>query len=403
MIKIKPFRGYLPNKNLGEKVSTRPINSYSEEEIQAILESNKESFLNIILHDEKDKKMKTSERFEKTKSLFEDSIQKKHYIQSEEACFYIYKQTHDSHEYTGIIAGADTKNYRDGEIKKHELTLSKREKLFTKYLNITGFNAEPVLLVYPKNEKLSELITQITEEEKAHDFVSDDGLRHELWEVKDKNHITFIETRFSEIPSVYIADGHHRTASSNRLSLEHTHNENSQYVMSLLMNDENVHIYDFNRVLKNTHNLSQEKIKELLSHKFEILEESPTLLSPLKKHEFTLYFDSCWVRIRLKEEFLDKSGITQQLDSQIITDLILSPIFEIEELTKDKRVGFVPGNKGLDSLQKEVDNGKYDVAIAMFPVSFEELKLIADNQLIMPPKSTYIEPKLRSGLTVYKF
>lgn len=403
MTKIKPFKGFFPKDKLGAEISTNPISAYTKEEIQQLMETNPNSFLHIILHDEKEQKMDLKERFAKTKQLFEESIENGNFTQSGSDSFYVYRQSSQENTYCGIIGGAFTGDYQNGKIKRHELTLSKREKLFTKYLTQTGFNAEPVLLVYQKKEALSNLIQKTTISSPIHDFESDDNLRHELWEISKKEDIELIESNFSEIPNIYIADGHHRSASSNRLSIQNKEKESTQYIMSLLMSDEDVHIYDFNRVIKNSEELSLEEIKSKLKQEFVILEESKSILSPKSKHEFTLYLFEQWLRIKLIREFDSNSGIIEQLDSQIITDSILDPIFSIKELTKDKRIGFVPGNKGLESLQNKVDNGKYDIAIAMFPVSFNELKLIADNDLIMPPKSTYIEPKLRSGLTIYKF
>jgi len=403
MTKIKPFRGYFPKSNLGAEISTKPLNTYSDEEIQQLMKRNSNSFLHIILHDEKERKMELNDRFSKTKQLFEESIENGNFEKSATESFYVYRQSGNGKSYCGIIGGAFAEDYQNGKIKKHELTLKKREKLFTKYLTLTGFNAEPVLLVYPKKEAISALIENTMGSTPIHDFTSEDNLHHQLWEISNKKDIELIESNFSEIPNIYIADGHHRSASSNRLSLLDRGKESKQYIMSLLMSDEDVHIYDFNRVIKNSEKLSFEEIKEKLSKEFSILEESDNLLSPREKHEFTIYLFERWIRIKLIKVFNPNSGIIEQLDSQIITDSILAPIFDIKELTKDKRVNFVPGNKGLDSLQDKVDNGKYDIAIAMYPVSFGELKLIADNDLIMPPKSTYIEPKLRSGLTVYKF
>jgi len=403
MTKIKPFKGFFPKKNLGAEISTKPINTYSEEEIHSLMASNPNSFLHIILHDEKERKMKVNDRFKKTKELFESSIEKGVFMQSSKDAFYVYRQTNGDNSYCGIIGGAHAEDYQKGKIKKHELTLSKREKLFTKYLTLTGFNAEPVLLVYPKIDAISSVINKAISSSPIHNFTSEDGLQHELWELTDDKEINIIEKSFENIRSVYIADGHHRSASSNRLSLLNKDKESTQYIMSLFMSDEAVHIYDFNRVIKNSENLSFEDMKEKLSQEFDLLEESTDILSPSKKHEFTLYAENTWIRIQLKKKFEQSSDIIEQLDSQIMTDSILEPLFEIKELTRDKRIDFVPGNKGLESLKKEVDSGKFDVAVAMYPISFEELKLIADNNLIMPPKSTYIEPKLRSGLTVYKF
>ncbi|MGB1040196.1 MAG: DUF1015 domain-containing protein [Flavobacteriales bacterium] len=403
MIEIKPFKAYLPKKEQAEFISTRPINSYSEEELDRLLKKHPESFLNIILHDEPKREMPLEKRFKKINRLFASAIEKGNFAKSSSDAFYVYKQTNQDSSYCGIIAGASTKNYREGNIKKHEHTIEKREKLFKTYLSLTGFNAEPVLLVYPNQKNITNCISEITSFPPLYSFKTDDGLVHELWEINDQKNIDIIINGFKSIPSVYIADGHHRSASSNLLAIENPNNQSTQYVMSLLMNEDEVTIFDFNRLIKNHLDLNFDQVKLALEKRFIILEESEEILSPEEKHEFTLYFDKKWLRFKLNLEKLPKEGIIEQLDPQIITDHILSPIFDIHDLKNDNRVDFEPGNKGLESLKNKVDKGQFDIAISMYPVSFAELKLIADNNLIMPPKSTYIEPKLRSGLTIYKF
>lgn len=403
MIDIKPFKGFLPKKEQADTISTRPINSYSEIELQELMEKHPESFLNIILHDEPKREMPLEDRFKKINQLFNEAISKGDFTQSQNKSVYVYRQTSENNSYCGIIAGAATKDYRDGKIKKHEHTLEKREKLFKTYLSLTGFNAEPVLLVYPNQEKITNCIEEIIASSPLYSFKTNDGLEHDLWEVNDTEKLELIIKGFRNIPSVYIADGHHRSASSNLLAEENPTMDSNQYVMSLLMNEDEVTIFDFNRLIKNHLNLDIEQIKTALSKKFVVLDESKEILSPREKHEYTLYFDNTWIRFKLNVDKTHTEGIIEQLDPQIITDHILSPIFDIHDLKNDTRVDFEPGNKGLESLKNKVDSGKFDIAITMFPVSFAELKLIADNNLIMPPKSTYIEPKLRSGLTVYKF
>ena len=403
MIDIKPFRGFLPRKEQAEIISTRPINSYSGEELKELMKKHPQSFLNIILHDEPKREMELKDRFEKIQNLFDKAINSGDFNQSEKEAFYIYRQSSKNKSYCGIIAGASTKDYREGRIKKHEHTLEKREKLFKTYLSLTGFNAEPVLLVYPNLRQITDCIEEVTSTSPSYSFDTDDGLSHELWEITEHNSIETITSGFRDIPSVYIADGHHRSASSNLLAEENPDKESNQYVMSLLMNENEVTIFDFNRVVKNHLNLSIEEIKSSLSKEFIILDESKEILSPREKHEFTIYMNQVWLRFKLNTEKIHPESIIEQLDPQIITNHILSPIFDIHDLKNDERVDFIPGNNGLIPLKEKVDKGKFDIAIAMYPVSFAELKLIADNNLIMPPKSTYIEPKLRSGLTVYKF
>lgn len=404
MITIKPFKAYLPKKDSAKKVSTRQINSYSDEMIHQIMVANPESFLNIILPDfNQEIKTKTSERFKKINILFQQAIENGLFIPSKNNCFYIYRQSNSTNSYTGLIAGASTKDYRDDKIKKHEHTLEKREKLFTKYLRLTGFNAEPILLIHEKSEPTEAIIEKVMDSTPIHKFTSSSGNKHELWEINDIGDITTIQNCFAVMSKVYIADGHHRSASSSLLSLENSELKTTNNVMALFMSEKNIHIHDFNRVIKNSENKSEEKIVEELEANFTLIEKSSEILNPNSKHEFCIYINSIWYRLKLNKKFDVNSSSVSQLDSQIITDYILSPIFDIKDLKNDNRIDFIPGNKGLDSLKKSVDSGKFDIAIAMFPVGVDEMKKIADEGLVMPPKSTFIEPKLRSGLTVYKF
>jgi uncharacterized protein (DUF1015 family) len=402
MIKIKPFKGFTPKANYGGKVSTRQINSYSEEELQLIIDSNPDSFLNIILR-ERNEDISSSEKFKKISDLFDESIENGRFVQSKNNSIYVYRQSNEEVSYTGIIAGASNEDYQQDKIKKHEHTLAKREKLFTKYLRLTGFNAEPTLLIHSKNIGLEQIQKSTIEKSPLHYFTSDDGLTHELWEISDDETIEGVLNSFNEMDCLYIADGHHRSASSSRLALETPEKESTQSVMALFMSEENITIHDFNRVVKNTEQKSEEEILESLNKDFNFIDSSESILEPRNKHEFCIYLKNKWNRIKLRKEFNSDSTVVEQLDSQIITDYILSPIFGIEDLKNDNRVDFIQGNKGLSLLQSKVDNGKFDVAIAMYPVDVAEMKQIADEGLAMPPKSTFIEPKLRSGLTVYKF
>lgn len=402
MAEIRPFKAFIPKENCAKSISTRQINSYSEQELDEIISINKDSFLNIILHG-RHKEMKTHERFEIIHNLFENSIEKGLFTESQQESIYLYKQSNSTFSYCGFIAGASAKEYQENKIKKHEHTLEKREKLFTKYLRLTGFNAEPILLIHPKKESLSQVITENTASTPIHSFNANDGFKHELWEITDKHTLKTIQKSFKELDCLYIADGHHRSASSSLLALEDTNKDSTQFVMALFMSEEDITIHDFNRVVKNSEKKTNSEIRQGLEIQFKLIEESDSILEPKTKHEFCIYLDKKWIRIKLNKSFNSESTVVEQLDPQIITDYILSPIFGIKDLKNDKRVDFVPGNKGLESLQKKVDEGEFDIAIAMFPVGVEEMKTIADEGLVMPPKSTFIEPKLRSGLTIYKF
>ncbi|MEN8927391.1 MAG: DUF1015 domain-containing protein [Flavobacteriales bacterium] len=404
MITIKPFKAFVPKKNSAQLVSTRQINSYSDNTLKKVIQTNPESFLQIIMPDFFSKeKIRTTDKFKKINTLFQNAIEDGLFVTSSQESFYIYRQSNPNQSYTGLIAGASTKDYRDDKIKKHEHTLEKREKLFTKYLRLTGFNAEPILLMHKKSIKTEIIIERIANTEPLHRFTSSSGNKHELWEINNEKDITEIQDCFAQMKEVYIADGHHRSASSNLLSLENPELSSTDNVMALFMSEENIVIHDFNRVLKNSENKSEQKILEELQANFTILEKSGNILEPAQKHEFCVYLFSTWYRLKLNKTFDTSSSTVSQLDPQIVTDFILAPIFNIKDLKNDNRIDFIPGNKGLDSLKQAVDDGKFDLAIAMFPVGVDELKQIADEGLVMPPKSTFIEPKLRSGLTVYKF
>ena len=402
MITIKPFSAYLPKKNFAKEISTRQINDYTDEKLKQLMEENPDSFLNIILCDIK-RELNTEERFKKINTKFNSAIEKGTFVPSNKNCFYIYRQTNPINTFTGIIAGASTEDYRKDRIKKHEHTIERREKLFTTYLRLTGFNAEPILLIHEKSNPTETIIEKIVKTEPIHKFTTSSVNTHELWEINEEKDVITIQKSFGEMDKVYIADGHHRSASSNLLSLEDDQLDSTNHIMALFMSEDNIVIHDFNRVIINSEKKSEKAVLKELEKNFSITEKSKEILNPNSKHEFCIYLNSSWYRIKLTKEFDEHSSTVSQLDSQIITDYILSPIFDIKDLKNDTRIGFIPGNKGLESLQEKVDNGKYDIAIAMFPVDVKEMKQIADEGLVMPPKSTFIEPKLRSGLTIYKF
>jgi len=407
MITIKPFQAIFPKKKLGKEISTRQLNSYSEEEIEEVKKTRQNSFLNIIQpkyhSNQENQKEDRSNKYLKIRELFETALTKDIFTQSKTDSFYIYRQKTPTKTYIGIIGGASTKDYQKGKIKKHEHTLEKREKIFTKYLRFCGFNAEPVLLIHKKSEEINNVIKRNITSIPLHSFTSNDNLHHDLWEVNNPEEIKHIEHSFSVIDKIYIADGHHRIASSSLFALEDETKESTQNIMALFMCEENISIFDYNRVVKNTIGISEKDFYTKINERFNISKTSSSILKPTKKHQFSIYLNKKWSLIELKNEFINKTSIIAQLDSQIITDYILSPILDIHDLKNDNRIDFFNGTKGLDSLKSKVDSGKFDVAIAMFPISFEEVELIADKGLSMPPKSTWVEPKLRSGLTIYKF
>jgi uncharacterized protein (DUF1015 family) len=407
MVKITPFKAILPHKNFVDKVSTKSINTYTPAELKEIHNSNKYSFLNVIQPDYFDvvkAKPNSTEKFLKINSKFNTFLSKGIFEESNKAAIFIYTQKKGEKSYTGIIGGASTDDYEVGIIKKHEQTLAKREKVFTKYLKTCGFNAEPVLLTYEKSKSIDEIINNtIASSLPLFNFISENETNHIIWKIDDEIQIQKIQEEFKKINKVYIADGHHRSASSYLFSKEHPENKLASSILSYFVSDEEIEIFDFNRVVKDLNELNLTEFLTKLSVTFNIKKIDSELTKPTQKHEFSMYIEKQYYRLNFKTELLNNTGIIDKLDAQILTNYILHPILGIADLKTNKRINFVSGKHGLNSLKKRIDSNKYKVGFCLHPVSYNELEQIADNDLIMPPKSTWIEPKLRTGLTIYKF
>lgn len=407
MVKITPFKAILPNKKFVELVSTKSINTYSPEELDTIHKSNKYSFLNVIQPDYFDTvkaKPNSTERFLKINAKFKEFLTLNIFEECEEDALFIYTQKIRDKSYTGIIGGASTQDYETGVIKKHEETLEKREKIFTKYLKTCGFNAEPVLLTYKRSKAIDSIInTVISNTSPLYNFTTENETTHIIWKIDDKEEVKQIQEEFKKINKVYIADGHHRSASSYLFSKKHPENKFATGILSYFVSDEEIEIFDFNRIVKDLNGLNLNDFLAKLSVNFDIKKMDADLTKPTKKHEFSMYIENQFFTLKFKEKLLNNTGIINKLDAQILTDYILNPILGIKNLKTDKRINFISGKHGLDSLKKRIDSNKYKVGFCLYPVSYTELEQIADNDLIMPPKSTWIEPKLRTGLTIYKF
>lgn len=407
MVKITPFKAILPNKKFVELVSTKSINTYTPEELDTIHKSNKYSFLNVIQPDYFDTvkaKPNSTERFLKINTKFKEFLTLNIFEECEEDALFIYTQKIGDKSYTGIIGGASTQDYETGVIKKHEETLEKREKIFTKYLKTCGFNAEPVLLTYKRSKAIDSIInTVISNTSPLYNFITENETTHIIWKIDDKEEVKQIQEEFKKINKVYIADGHHRSASSYLFSKKHPENKFATGILSYFVSDEEIEIFDFNRIVKDLNGLNLNDFLAKLSVNFDIQKMDIDLTKPTKKHEFSMYIENQFYTLKFKQELLNNTGIINKLDAQILTDYILNPILGIKNLKTDKRINFISGKHGLDSLKKRIDSNKYKVGFCLYPVSYTELEQIADNDLIMPPKSTWIEPKLRTGLTIYKF
>ena len=408
MTKIKPFRAIRPTRDKAHLVVTKPVSSYSKTVLKARLESNPFTFIRII-HPEYDKTVKTApnsrERFELVRKKYHEFIKDGILFQDEKPSIYIYRQTTPTNEFIGVIGGASVDEYNKDLIKKHEATLTSRESMFTNYLDIVGYNAEPVLLSYPNNEELEKIYAEIILERPEIEFSTTDRIKHELWIVSEP-HQKAIEKAFDKIPATYIADGHHRSASSSRLANERNqnselNNQNHDYFLAFFMDEKRMHILEFNRLVDHLNNLSEIEFLSKLNDSF-LVKQLTTSEKPSSEHQIIMNLNNQWFELNCKPEIINNDDPVACLDAEILTNYILKPILGIEDLKTDESIHFIPGNLGIDAISEPIKQGKSKVGFFLFPVTMEQVIRVADNNGIMPPKSTYVEPKLRSGLTIYE-
>jgi uncharacterized protein (DUF1015 family) len=320
----------------------------------------------------------------------------------------VYQQIKENYSYTGIIGVSSIDDYLNGTIKIHEQTITDREEKLMHYLEVCDFNAEPVLICHPENDRINTIINQVKKDSPYFDFTTADKVRHKLWQINNEAMNLSIEQGFEELGAIYIADGHHRSASSallgkyRRMQLpQYKGNEPFNYFLCAYFSESQLHIYDFNRVVSDINNLYEIDFINKIKEKFEVTEMGETIYKPAHLHNMSMYLGGKWYSLTVKSKYINDSDPVGALDAALLSEHILSPVLNIHDLKTDKRVIFVNGTKGLEELKNHVDGGKMKVAFALYPVVLEQLKRIADNNCIMPPKSTYIEPKLRSGLLVY--
>jgi uncharacterized protein (DUF1015 family) len=406
MATIIPFRAIRPPRHLAHLVASRAYANYSQQDLSQKLRSNPFSFLHIINPDAETtsetmhEKMSMKQRFKMVKEKFEEFCGNGYLIQDETESIYIYRQTSEHGCFTGFIAGISTDDYDSGVIKKHEATLLERERIFEEYLHITGFNAEPVLLTYPRNPILNDVIKEQTQPRPEYEFTTTDGILHEFWKVNSLEVTEKIAAIFKKFDSIYIADGHHRCASSALLA-KHHNQTGYRYCMAYFIPEDNLCILPFHRIIRSIGEINADAIVNQLLKYFTVTPlQSPAL--PGRHGELTMCIKGQWYLLLGKPE----SGIFSNpiiLDAQIVTDVILNPIFGIEDLRTDKRITFEGGKVDPGDIHQKIVSGQADAAIMLFPVSLQQLTAIADSGAVMPPKSTWIEPKLRSGLAIYSF
>ena len=410
MTKIVPFKAIRPTRDKAYLVSSKPAYTYKKNLLDAKLESNPYTFLHVInpeFRSDNKTKPNTVERFQHVKDKFDEFHQKGIFIQDQTDCLYLYRQITPINTHIGIIAGAAIDDYTSGHIKIHEHTLTKREKTFQKYLEVCQFNAEPVLLTYPDNDDINTIINKYLPTRSEYEFNTTAEIKHDLWVIKDQKDIDHLTEYFSHIKNVYIADGHHRTASSvlygkGKREQDKSYKEDAKfnYFLAYFIAESNLNIMEYNRIISSLNGLSLDEFLQKVKEKF-IVEEKKKSFSPTQLHHFSMYIEGKWYLLVAKSSIINDDEIVEHLDTQILFKNIINPILGIQDSKTDSRISFINGTLGTKGLQKSVDSGKAKVAFGLHPISVGDIKAIADSNNIMPPKSTYIDPKLRSGLTIY--
>jgi len=397
---VRPFKAIRPTRDKANLVATRSYLSYSDETLKEKLEHNPFTFLHIINPDYKDEiKKKGIEKFNAVKKRF-NNFQKAGFLITETAeSFYIYQQTNENQTFEGIIGSTAVADYLSGNIKKHEHTITAREKMFKNYLDTTGFNAEPVLLCHQKNIVITTLIQNYKATRAEYEFATTDTTIHKLWLVNSSKDINIITDSFASIDNLYIADGHHRSASSTLLA-QNSNKKNSQYFMSLLIDENQLNIINYNRLIKHTNGLTSYELIAKIEKSYTVIEKGSTPYSPTLTDEISMYLRGDWYSLIALPANI-KQDCVSKLDPAILSNNILAPILNITDEKTDENISFEAGTTPLSIIKNKIDSGEYEVAFILKPIPISALKEVADNNRFMPPKSTYIEPKLRSGLTIY--
>lgn len=411
MANVQPFKAFRPARDKAHLVASRSYITYSTKDLRDKLDGNPYTFLHILNPEYKNKKKTKAnsvERFKNIRKRFNDFVEQQIIIQDDAPNFYLYRQIKDGHPYLGIIGCASVEDYYNRVIKKHEATIERREDIFKEYIKTVEINAEPVCFTYPNHNTIDRITQQKTMERAEYDFSTTNKVRHTFWIIDHPDDVSAIQAAFAEVDSLYIADGHHRSASSALLGKElkeqnpnHTGKEKYNHFMGIFIPENELQIFEFNRLVKDIDGMSEKAFLKALNKSFEVLFVDQPLFIPRKVHEIGMYFKDKWYCLIPKEGLWDESDPVSSLDVSILTNHLLAPILGIKDLRTDERIYFKGGLEGVEALVKAVDSGKAKVAFAHYPVSMEQLKAIADADEIMPPKSTWIEPKLRSGLTVY--
>lgn len=410
MVRIKPFRGIRPPAEYAAEVASRPYDVLNSQEAKQ--EATEKSLLHIIkpeidfapIADEH-----SDEVYARAVENFRTWREKGWLVQDDTEKYYVYAQTMDGRTQYGLVAACHFDDYLQGKIKKHELTRPDKEEDRMIHVRIQNANVEPVFFSYPANQEIDQIIDSIvTHNDPVYDFVATDGFGHRFWVIDDEATQKRITEIFAEIPALYVADGHHRTAAAARVGQEkmkqnpnHTGEEEYCYFLAVIFPDNQLKIIDYNRLVKDLNGLTPAQLLDALTENFEVKKCGAEIYHPDRLHNFAMYLDGAWYSLTAKQGTYDDNDPIGVLDVTILSNLVLDKLLGIKDLRTDKRIDFVGGIRGLGELQRRVDSGEMQVAFALYPVSMKQLIDIADSGNIMPPKTTWFEPKLRSGLVIH--
>ena len=409
MAKIIPFKAYRPASGLEAKIAALPYDVYNREEALEVVKKNPLSFLAIDRAEtqfDPDMDMYADEVYDKAREMMWQQIEEGSFVQDEAPCFYLYRQVMNGRSQTGIVACASIDDYLNEVIKKHENTRADKEIDRIRHVDTCNAQSGPIFLAYRAKDTLRQIMEEVVVEKPVYDFVAEDGIGHVVWVIRDEMQIEAMKKAFEDLDSIYIADGHHRCASAVKVGLKrreanpnYTGDEEYNYFLAVLFPDEELRIMDYNRVVKDLNGLSEEEFIQEVSRKFAVNKVGSDPYIPAAKGKFGMYLGNCWYELTAKEEILSTDAVAG-LDVSILQDHLLQPILGINDPKTDKRIDFVGGIRGLKELERRVASDM-KVAFSMYPTSIEELFRVADDHRLMPPKSTWFEPKLRSGLFLH--
>lgn len=410
MVRIKPFAAVRPPKELVEEVAARPYDVLNSAEAKA--EASEKSLLHITKPEIDFEPMPdehSQEVYDQAVKNFKSWQEKGWLVQDSKPCYYIYAQTMNGKTQYGLVLCAHTDDYSEGKIKKHELTRKDKEDDRMVHVRIQNANIEPVFFSYPDNAEIDAIVRKYTAGKPEYDFTAEDGFGHHFWVIDDDDTVRRITEIFKDIPAFYVADGHHRTAAAARVGAEkrtgnpaHTGDEEYNFFMAVAFPESQLTIIDYNRVVKDLNGLTAEEFLKALEEDFIVEKKGKEICKPDHLHNFSMYLGGEWYSLEARKGRYDDSDPIGVLDVTILSDLVLDKILGIKDLRTDKRIDFVGGIRGLGELSKRVDSGEMAVAFALYPVSMKQVVDIADSGNIMPPKTTWFEPKLRSGLAIHK-